>query len=118
GGSDPATRPASPPAAMRAPMFQHDPDGLRLPIKIDTTTNGEFAPVPLSSMAKAANRHAQDEVGRAAKRLGLGRRAYLVTTCGAAATLAAMNDVFAASGKTGGSYVVPKESAFETAAAD
>jgi hypothetical protein len=99
-------------------MELHDPDGSRLPIKIDTTSNGEFAPLPLSPMAKAANFHAHDEVGKAAKKLGLGRRAYLVTTCGAAATLAAMNDVFAANGKTGGSYVVPKEAAFETAAAD
>ena len=24
----------------------HDPDGLRLPIKIDTTSNGEFLPIP------------------------------------------------------------------------
>jgi hypothetical protein len=99
-------------------MQRHDPDGKRLPIKIDTTTNGEFTPLPLSPMAKAANAHAHDAVGAAAKKLGLGRRAYLVTTCGAAATLAAMNDVFAASGKTGGGYILPKEAAFETAAAD
>jgi hypothetical protein len=25
-----------------------DPDGTRLPIKLDTTSNGEFVPVPLS----------------------------------------------------------------------
>ena len=24
-----------------------DPDGQRLPIKLDSTTNGEFAPIPL-----------------------------------------------------------------------
>ena len=28
--------------------FQHDPEGLRLPIKLDTSTNGEYAPIPLS----------------------------------------------------------------------
>ena len=26
-----------------------DPEGRRLPIKLDTTSNGEFAPVPLAS---------------------------------------------------------------------
>ena len=25
-----------------------DPEGSRLPIKLDTTSNGEFAPVPLT----------------------------------------------------------------------
>ncbi len=25
-----------------------DPEGVRLPVKLDTTSNGEFAPVPLS----------------------------------------------------------------------
>ena len=27
--------------------FVHDPEGARLPVKIDSTSNGEFAPVPL-----------------------------------------------------------------------
>jgi hypothetical protein len=31
----------------------HDPDGLRLPtIKLDTATNGEFAPVPLAPVLR------------------------------------------------------------------
>ncbi len=25
----------------------NDPEGLRLPIKVDTATNGEYAPIPL-----------------------------------------------------------------------
>ena len=28
--------------------YRHDPDGTRLPIKLDATTNGEFAPIPLA----------------------------------------------------------------------
>ena len=32
-----------------------DPDGARLPIKLDTTSNGEFEPVPLSPVNHAAN---------------------------------------------------------------
>jgi len=99
-------------------MQRHDPDGTRLPIKIDTTSNGEFTPVPLDAAAKAANRNAQEKVGEAARKLGMGRRDYLITTCGAAATLGAMSEAFAAAGKTGGHYDVPKEALFEVAAAD
>ncbi len=29
-------------------MQDLDPDGQRLPVKLDSTTNGEFAPIPLS----------------------------------------------------------------------
>ena len=36
-----ATTPNSPPAMSH----RIDPEGLRLPIKLDTTSNGEFAPV-------------------------------------------------------------------------
>jgi len=32
------------------------PDGTRLPIKLDTTSNGEFEPVPLSPTNNEANR--------------------------------------------------------------
>jgi len=33
-----------------------DPHGTRLPIKLDTTSNGEFVPVPLTSANREANR--------------------------------------------------------------
>ncbi len=99
-------------------MQRNDPDGTRLPIKIDTTSNGEFTPLPLDPVSKEANRSASEAVGTAAKKIGLGRRDYLITTCGAAATLAAMNETFAAAGKVGGSYELPKEAPFEVAAAD
>ena len=36
--------------------FQHDPEGLRLPIKLDTSTNGEYAPIPLSPVHHEARR--------------------------------------------------------------
>lgn len=99
-------------------MRRHDPEGTRLPIKLDTTSNGEFTPVPLDAAATAANTNAHEKVGDAARKLGMKRRDYLITTCGAAATLAAMNEAFAAAGKTGGSYTLPKEAPFEVAAAD
>jgi len=37
----------------------HDPDGRRLPIKLDATSNGEFAPVPLTAAARAARTAAE-----------------------------------------------------------
>jgi hypothetical protein len=33
-----------------------DPEGRRLPVKLGTTSNGEFLPVPLSSANREANR--------------------------------------------------------------
>ena len=33
---------------MNVPRHRVDPEGRRLPIKLDTTSNGEFVPVPLS----------------------------------------------------------------------
>ena len=48
----------------------HDPDGTRLPIKLDTTTNGEFAPIPLEPVHHHARALALEAATRNAKRLG------------------------------------------------
>ena len=79
-----------------------DPYGTRLPIKLDATSNGEFVPVPLSPANLAANRLAHEAATRNARRLGLGRRAFLVSVCGAASTLLAFNAANAAAGRSGG----------------
>ena len=47
-----------------------DPEGRRLPIKLDSTSNGEFVPVPLSPANLAANRLAHEAASANAKRLG------------------------------------------------
>ncbi len=96
---------------------QNDPQGRRLPIKIDSTSNGEYAPVPLTAAARQARPLAQEAVAEAARRLGVDRRRYLVSLAGAAATLAAYDRAFAAAGFRGGRYVLPKEAPFEFAAA-
>ncbi len=44
-----------------------DPEGQRLPIKLDSTSNGEFAPVPLDASLRHAN-DARDRSGRSALR--------------------------------------------------
>ena len=47
--------------------FRNDPDGDRLPIKIDTATNGEFIPQPLAEHNLAANSHALEQANANAK---------------------------------------------------
>src|SRR5690606_19121580 len=97
--------------------YRHDPDGARLPIKLDTATNGEFVPRPLSPHSVAAKAHAHDRVDVNARRLGLSRRQFVTTACGAATTLLAFNDVHAAAGKTGGFFDIAAESALDQDAA-
>jgi predicted TIM-barrel fold metal-dependent hydrolase len=91
-----------------------DPDGTRLPIKLDPTSNGEFVPVPLSPANRAANRLAHEAATQNAKRLGLGRREFLVSACGAASTLLAFNAANAAAGKRGGFFDLEPEAALES----
>ena len=40
--------------------YRNDPFGTRLPIKLDTTTNGEFAPIPLDPVHHHARHLAHD----------------------------------------------------------
>jgi hypothetical protein len=94
-----------------------DPHTGRLPIKLDTTSNGEFAPVPLPRVAIEARSLARDAIEEGARRLGVPRRRYLVSMLGAAATLTAFNRAFAAAGRRGGHYAVPPEGQYELAAA-
>jgi predicted TIM-barrel fold metal-dependent hydrolase len=91
-------------------MSAIDPAGTRLPIKIDTTSNGEFAPVPLSPKNLLGNRLAHDFASVNSKRLGLSRRGFLVSACGAASTLLALNKANAASG---GHFDIPREAALD-----
>jgi len=87
-----------------------DPQGRRLPVKLDSTSNGEFVPVPLAPANRAANRLAHAAATENAKRLGLSRRKFLVSSCGAASTLLAFN---AAHGKAGGFYDLAPETALD-----
>ena len=59
----------------------------RLPIKVDATSNGEFRPVPLTELVARANQEAELRIEEHAKRVGIGRRAFLQSLCGAATTL-------------------------------
>ena len=104
-------------AVMKRPRHRIDPDGRRLPIKLDTTSNGEFVPVPLTRANRHANHLAQEAADANAKRLAMGRRDFLVSGCGAASTLLAFNAANAAAGRTGGYFDLPAVAATEPAAA-
>ena len=97
--------------------YQHDPDGARLPIKVDSTSNGEFVPIPLDKRKRFANRLAHRRGTENAKRLGLDRRSFLVSTAGAASTLLAFNEANALAGRTGGYYALAAEAGVDAAAA-
>jgi uncharacterized protein len=97
--------------------YRNDPGGTRLPIKLDTATNGEFEPIPLEAMHHRARRLSIDAATANAKRLGLSRRAFLVSACGAATTLLGMNAAYAAANRRGGCYELPSEAALDIYAA-
>ena len=96
-------------------MTKHriDPEGKRLPIKLDSTSNGEFVPVPLSPANRGANRRAHEHASVFSRKLSLDRRSFLVSACGAASTLLAFNAANAAAGRTGGFFAVSKEAALD-----
>lgn len=96
---------------------QNDSEGHRLPIKLDTTTNGEFAPIPLEPVHRHARRVAMDAATVNAKRLGVTRRQFLVSACGAASTLLAMNSAYAAVGRRGGFFEIAQDAMLEHEAA-
>jgi predicted TIM-barrel fold metal-dependent hydrolase len=91
----------------------YDPEGQRLPIKLDSTSNGEFAPVPLDPSLLYANALACEWAQRFARRLNQSRRSFLVSACGAASTLLAFNSAHARAGRDGGFFEVSQDAALE-----
>jgi predicted TIM-barrel fold metal-dependent hydrolase len=102
---------------LKTPGYRHDPDGLRLPVKLDAASNGEFAPVPLRPIHRLANHLAAQAATLHAKRLAMGRRSFLVSACGVASTLLAMNHAYATRGPRGGFFELPREAALDQYAA-
>lgn len=95
-----------------------------LPIKLHPCSNGEFVPPPASPVVREAARRAREEAERTARRLGLSRRRFLLSSMGAATTLAALSACTkeatqaTAPGTTpGGSFNVPAEATTDTDAA-
>jgi len=93
--------------------YRNDPEGTRLPIKLDATTNGEFAPIPLAAVHRHARALALERAADNARRLAMSRRAFLVSACGAASTLLAMNAAYAVRGPRGSYYDIAADAALD-----
>ena len=101
-----------------------------LPIKFGPCSNGEYEPEPLSPVITETIRRAREECERNARRLGMGRREFLLSAMGAATTLLALDACTREElrhrtrrrgGRTptpGGTYVIPPESTTESPAAE
>ncbi len=98
--------------------YRFDPEGRRLPIKLDSTSNAEYAPIPLERRNVHANALAQADVSTNAKRVGLKRRDFLVTAAGAATTLLAVNRANAGAGNKAGFFDVDDAAGLDVARAD
>ncbi len=98
-------------------MSQRDPDGTRLPIRIDSTSNGEFAPKPLEKRNTVANDLAQTWSSENARKRGMPRRAFMLSMSGAATSLLAVNCTNEQTGQTGGRFDVSPEAALDEEAA-
>ena len=94
-------------------MSKLDPEGTRLPIKIDSTSNGEYEPIPIDDINEKGNQLAHEMASENAKRKGQSRRQFLVSSCGAASTLLALNEANAFHGRSGGYFDVTQESALD-----
>src|SRR4051794_10248816 len=88
-----------------------------LPIKIDAASNGEHAPRPVGRTLRAAQDLAARRIDDNARRVGMPRRRFLASLCGAATTLLTLNEAFAARGRIGGAFRLAPEAALEPAAA-
>ncbi|MFP6690968.1 MAG: amidohydrolase, partial [Alphaproteobacteria bacterium] len=95
----------------------NDPEATRLPIKLDATSNGEFSLIQLDATARRANELAQRAASENARRLGLSRRAFMLSATGAASTLLAFNQANAAAGRDGGYFELDQTTALDADAA-
>jgi predicted TIM-barrel fold metal-dependent hydrolase len=97
--------------------YRFDPDGRRLPIKLDSTSNAEYAPIPLEARNRHANEIAQEAATANAKRLRLKRREFLVSSAGAATSLLAINAANAAAGRHEGYFALAADAGLDDSVA-
>jgi predicted TIM-barrel fold metal-dependent hydrolase len=84
-----------------------------LPIKLGPCSNGEYAPIAPGAVAREAARRARVAADDHARRLGMSRREFLLSSMGAATTLLALAACSAESGdgERGGTFSVPPDAA-------
>ncbi len=85
-----------------------------LPFSFDPVSNGEFCPPPKSARDGEAERRVHRIAERNARRTGVSRRTFLAGSCGIAATLSTINEVW---GARGGRYAIGPDMLLEPEAA-
>ncbi|HEX5786797.1 MAG TPA: amidohydrolase family protein [Woeseiaceae bacterium] len=98
--------------------YRFDPEGRRLPIKLDSTSNAEYEPIPLEPRNRHANALAQTAASANAKRTGLARREFLVSAAGAATSLLAINEANAAAGRTAAYFALTADAGLDSEVAE
>ena len=91
-----------------------------LPIKLAPSSNGEFVPPPPTDLVREAMRRARYESDAIARRLGMSRRRFLLSSMGAALGLIVLDGCSKDRGGTarpGGSFALPSEAATDSSAA-
>jgi len=76
----------------KQPPAGWDQDDPGLPIEFGPVSNAEYDPEPaLPPVLRETIRRARDDAERNARRLGMSRREFLLSACGAATTFLALN---------------------------
>src|SRR5437879_4604906 len=127
-GSDAFGRgPRPPPASCRRGRPNvgsvEEPEDAALPIKFGPCASDEYSPRPLSRFVREVVRRAREACDDNARYAGMSRRDFLRTACAAATTLLVLDACSkqahrAAGTSPGGTFVLPKESSTEPAAAE
>jgi hypothetical protein len=97
-------------------------DAPQLPIKLGPASNGEYVPYPRTALVQETVRYSLDLAESNARRLGMDRRHFLRTLCGAATTLFALaacskDENRSTASTTGGTFDVPTTATTEPEAA-
>src|SRR6266498_2812469 len=111
------------PEEVRMAGWRDDDPGL--PIKFGPCSNGEYEPEPLTPVITETIRRAREECERNARRLGMGRREFLLSSMAAATTLLVLDACTKEQLRSttrrrttpGGTFSIPSEATTEPSAA-
>src|SRR5262245_13941233 len=95
-----------------SPMSKTTPElPLRSPIPFRTGSNGEFVPREPTELDRRAEEEFRTVVDTNARRRGMSRRAFIDSSCGTAAALLVINQVYGCGGD--GGYTMPADAAID-----
>jgi predicted TIM-barrel fold metal-dependent hydrolase len=89
-----------------------------LPIKLGRCSNSEYVPPPPSKLRLEMQRRARIAIDEAARKVGMPRRDFMLSLCGAATMLGVMNACAGEARRDGGAYDLPPEAGYEPDAAE